>query len=1184
MKKERIEVVGNLISVDGDYIEEMNVFGTRTILIKNNQVPFYIDFYIPRLYPREVHPNERFVFVHRDIEIKKVIRSNKYLAICGNPGYGKTHELKHLFNLLRSNPKNLVHFEKLSDYKTYRFDVKIETKDSFEKRYLLLDGIDESNMVYVHADIEKFIRNNPEWSIIVTSRTAVFVEENFQPFKKYNMESLSESGIQLFIENSISNYDEFKNKLKELDLWSKSHIPFYLNLFLEQKDYILSDESDSRNLLDQIFEKTIERRLQPSLLNVSNKLTPKIEESVKTISFINILRNEYKITISNLKSILGEDEELTEFVVASSSIVSNISDELQLFDQKIQEYLAVMVLQRFDIKYIKKIVLTQGVTKTLKYQWIAPLKHLLLRSSDKGILNLLLKFMPHAFISTTDLELNDVEIKKVIQYLKFEFIYYPNKIYHHTFFELKSLKVFLQKYRKYDFLIELLKSTDQDTLAVTCKVLSFFNDFNDSQKNKIDDICNQLLARTDIQISTRSNVLELHSTIIDYFDRLDTLYVKEFNQKVQVPYVLQIISDQEKELVFIADILSQYSIDLQKSGFDDNNMSFHFVGFFQNIKDPGTVLRVLSYLVENNISSNHQDFLTTWFKRLKEYGDVDYLVPFAYQLLNGNYYMLSSELKHLVEVIISEDIDLFVENHKEANENTISSYRSCLAQIIEDSNLDQLIALYKSSNIIKEFELTYKHELKHTHPNENKLAEKLIEESVIEEPANQVDQAQSYEDSLWILAESYDGFRAEFVKEFSNPIIKYDERLKACYSKWSGNDCHLIQFAFPKKRILEYTQIDIEDYHKKHWSCCMNFEALAHVFRFLSPEKITQVASVSKDIIESTIAERSKKTTGKFYRSGNIDVRLYNFVVQGEIIFVPFELAKHFLKCVSLYSSNQNMTPLEYIDKLGAEDDKIQEHLIHLLAFENIEEHVIVQFFEYFVYKRWSTEVFVAYVKIFPKLLKKFVNEHADNTSYIASLLHESNDKYQIDLLSHLPISLLSHHKDIIISCFENQSEENLKLRAAIIAIKIQYLPSLKYYLEAIKNVENYRHETIKYWVDSSGFSILINYYLNVDFKSNSLDYNLIRIKGDLQDCILRVVGENYSEYWKFVGRIKFYLLKYEGIGVVTKLTNIRNYMECRSDQGPTLIRLLDDMRFRYSISGKQLTLEEAMEIYRNRF
>ena len=1165
-------------NIKGDY----NNYGTRSIEITGKQNPFELNFYLPRLYPREVNPNAQFVFIHRDIEIETVTRSNQYLAICGNPGYGKTHELKHLFNLLRNDPKNLVHFEKLSDYKNFRFDIRIEIEDTFDKCYLLLDGIDESNMAYVHADINKFIRNNPEWSIIVTSRTAVFNEEKFQPFKKYDMDSLSDSNIQLFIENSIPNYDEFRDKLKELDLWSKSHIPFYLNLFLEQKDYIVSEEADSKNLLDQIFEKTIERRLQPSLLGVSHALVPKIEESVKTISFINTLRNEYKITTSNLETILGKEEDLIEFVVNSSAIISNLSDELQLFDQKIQEYLAGMILQKFKIQKIKSIVLSQRLTSTLKYQWIEPLKHLISESADKKILELLINYMPHAFISSTNYQLNSKKIKKVVQYLKFEFIYYPNKIYHHTFFDLDELKVFLEKYRQYNFLIGLMKSNDQDTLAVVCKVLSFNSEFDANQKELIAKNCSRLLDKTDISISTRNNVLELHSLIVDYAEKLEHLYKTEFNDEIQVPYVLKIISANNQEGKFLDDILNKYKIEISNSNFGkDNHISFDFVSFFQNIKESHLVMKVLEFFDSEGLSTNHQDFFVTWFKNLKTIGDFDFLRSFAYDKLNANYSGMSDEIKQLVEIVVCENLDEFVNYHSKVSDESKRNYRLLLAKILNDENSKQIIDLYKKNNLEDEVAFTHRDEIKYWRSNENAITDTLVAEGIIEPVPVRVAQEREYKDDLWMLAESYESFRSLFVQEFPSLVINYDERRKACYSKWAGIDCHLIQFAFPLGKKTHYSQQEMEEHHKKHWACCLQFEALEHVFNYFSPEKLIDISDAVNNIIQNTIKARLPKTGEGFFRGSIIATRIYKFILNLGELSLDFDQSMYFIRNIALYNTGQLTPPLEYIDKLAVEDNKLENFLTQLLSMDCVKDKVLEDMFDYFVYKKWPIEVFTNHFGNSQKLQELFSKIKDGDLPYLKKLLENSNDELQIGILSQLSISSLDNLKDYIQDYFENQSNSELKLKAALIGIKVQYLPALEYYLKSLSDVESYRRDVLKTWIDESGFLRLLNMYLEVDNKPLVNDQLITRVKQDVYDCILRIVGENYKSYWKFVLKIKLLLLRQEKLFVVPRLFKIRGYLNCKTTKGKTLIRLLDDIKFRYSISGEQLSLNEALQIYR---
>lgn len=310
-----------------------------------------------------IKSNEKksFNFYFENINEQKTLEDNIFehdkIVLLGNPGIGKSTELKNLFDVLWSkidlnglvpfsiNLKNfrpVNNFEDLLAYKNWK---------DLPQVIFILDGLDEI------AEIEDFLSafeifmnqyKLANFKYVISCRTNIFEKYlvNIADFETFYLEDLTYEQSRSIL------FQKFAIKVEDLDLSDKHRqylkTPFFLNLFAE---YFISErklpDSDAK-----MWEIYVNKHMELQKIKVQKRRVlniPKEIKELKKVAFLNEFQQKNFITAVELNDAIGNNYlELIE-----NPFFINLENEQEKFSfehRQLQEYFVAKTLaeKKFD--------------------------------------------------------------------------------------------------------------------------------------------------------------------------------------------------------------------------------------------------------------------------------------------------------------------------------------------------------------------------------------------------------------------------------------------------------------------------------------------------------------------------------------------------------------------------------------------------------------------------------------------------------------------------------------------------------------------------------------------------------------------------------------------------------------------------------------------------------------------
>ncbi|MDR6528387.1 ABC-type dipeptide/oligopeptide/nickel transport system ATPase component [Chryseobacterium rhizosphaerae] len=214
----------------------------KTFIYRDQRVPFY-DVY----FPVSIQSNQK-----RITDIQELIDGQRFVAITGNAGSGKSMLTKHIFISNAQGCKSvpiLVELRQLNNsdntiedlINSVITDNKISPSNKITNQILsegnfifILDGYDEifsNNKQKTTAEIENFVDRYSNNKFLITSRPGAGIE-SFQRFNNYNISPLDDTEISDFINLQFDKHEnkEIANKIiSEIGKTSNKHYKHYLS-------------------------------------------------------------------------------------------------------------------------------------------------------------------------------------------------------------------------------------------------------------------------------------------------------------------------------------------------------------------------------------------------------------------------------------------------------------------------------------------------------------------------------------------------------------------------------------------------------------------------------------------------------------------------------------------------------------------------------------------------------------------------------------------------------------------------------------------------------------------------------------------------------------------------------------------------------------------------------------------
>ena len=332
-----------------------------------------IDHYISRTYKDS---SKTFIFdffddLPKKLEIGDLIASEKKVIILGNPGLGKSSELKKLaIDLWQSGEripvyKNLKNFTQLSTIEDY---LGIDFK-GIDNIILILDGIDEiPNVQDFLSKFANFIQKqtlaNKNISYLLSCRTNIYASAVYPipDFKVFYLQDLSPDDSRTMLLHACGDIVDTLEFNSELRVFINN--PFQIQ--------ILSEYINEHNVLPsntaEVWEQYILRRLKSDRVDKLAKFTinvPLIKSHSKRVALVNEMMKSNLISEDNLLRVLKRNEsDYDQFVKSPLMEKSYDSDNWFFEHRNIQEYFAASALMENDFETIKEFICIAGSDRT----------------------------------------------------------------------------------------------------------------------------------------------------------------------------------------------------------------------------------------------------------------------------------------------------------------------------------------------------------------------------------------------------------------------------------------------------------------------------------------------------------------------------------------------------------------------------------------------------------------------------------------------------------------------------------------------------------------------------------------------------------------------------------------------------------------------------------------------------
>ncbi|RKR11686.1 hypothetical protein C8C82_3743 [Flavobacterium sp. 81] len=322
-----------------------------------------------------IKSNEKsFNFYLENINKQKTLEDNIFehdkIVLLGNPGIGKSTELKNLFDGLWSkiDSNGLVPFSiNLKNFRPVNnFEDLLAYKDwkTLPQIIFILDGLDEI------AEIEDFLsafeifmnqHKLAKYKYVISCRTNIFEKYliNIANFETFYLEDLT------FKQSSSILNRKFSIRLEDLSLSDKHYqylkTPFFLNLFAE---YFISEkklpDSDAK-----MWETYVNKHMELQKIKVQKRRViniPREVKELKKIAFLNEFQHKNFITAVELNDAVGDSYiELIE-----NPFFINLENEQEKFSfehRQLQEYFVAKTLAEKSFDEILSIIKIDNLDK-----------------------------------------------------------------------------------------------------------------------------------------------------------------------------------------------------------------------------------------------------------------------------------------------------------------------------------------------------------------------------------------------------------------------------------------------------------------------------------------------------------------------------------------------------------------------------------------------------------------------------------------------------------------------------------------------------------------------------------------------------------------------------------------------------------------------------------------------------
>ncbi|PQJ78246.1 NACHT domain-containing protein [Polaribacter porphyrae] len=362
------------------------------------ELQFYIsrNFYLPEnsesfnkneiYFQNSILDLDKLVFNLTKINPKNENKIINGLVILGNPGMGKSVELKELAIRYWNDRDNLKWIPFYRNVSNFTSDCKLQDHlpnewENIPQLLIILDGLDEVSFAQnFRTKLEKFILDskskNQNIKFIISCRTNIYQNtiKNIESFKCYILDKIKFSEAFNYLEKKFKfKSDNYTNLTLNKSQKEFFEIPYFLNLF---GDYYSKNNILPSNKSD-LFEKYIQKRLNDDDLRLKETVFDKsiVLSSCKKIALILEAMQENEIKDGYLNLILGNNKQ--DFI--NSCFIQKVfnSNSWEFEHRSLQEFLVAKTLSTLSFNDIISFISIDEETSNTHPSWFNSITYLI---------------------------------------------------------------------------------------------------------------------------------------------------------------------------------------------------------------------------------------------------------------------------------------------------------------------------------------------------------------------------------------------------------------------------------------------------------------------------------------------------------------------------------------------------------------------------------------------------------------------------------------------------------------------------------------------------------------------------------------------------------------------------------------------------------------------------------------
>lgn len=439
-------------------------------------------------------PDRYFLKEECSEDTSDLVKKNNKIVLLGDAGSGKTTELQRIAHFFsQDNSPFYPIMVSLNVYVTQNISELLPSnwKEIPQNQLLiLLDGLDEiesKNRNDAIRQIELFSEKHLDLHIVVSCRTNFYKKETerlsgtLKGFSSYVLLNLDEREKEKYIETKLGpQKEDFKESISRNRLQNLLKMPFYLvelvRLFEENKSLPKTKA--------KIFEKLLNARIQldeehfRNIIELREKQNTIIETLERLALGMEVLGRNY-ITNNEFQKLISEDS-LRELIKYCTVLKKNEGKQVtwQFEHKNFQEYLAAKVLSRQPLDTIKEFISFAPNYRKIIPSWVNTLSFLLsIMDEDSTLFNELIDWIKEIESELiTKCEPERIDVSTRFRIFKSIFDHYKEKKVWINFdkFDYNELAQFGQSEETLDFLLtELENPAHYTTLYNTINLLSY---------------------------------------------------------------------------------------------------------------------------------------------------------------------------------------------------------------------------------------------------------------------------------------------------------------------------------------------------------------------------------------------------------------------------------------------------------------------------------------------------------------------------------------------------------------------------------------------------------------------------------------------------------------------------------------------------------------------------------------